>query len=184
MRASLHPRVAPGGGRAAAAVLLSGLVLAGCAMFQEAGPPIPCPRAVTVADAASLTRFDGTGRDLTDVLFEAEIAQIASACEYDDGAVDVTVQVQFVALRGPADQQRRGDFDYFVAIADAGQTILARESFDATIEFPGNKTQAGVVEELEQHIPLRADEPGAGYVIYVGFVLTPDELAFNRQNSR
>ncbi|MEX1205064.1 MAG: hypothetical protein WEB85_07435, partial [Dongiaceae bacterium] len=73
---------------------------------------------------------------------------------------------------------------YFVAIADAGQTILVRESFDATIEFPGNKTQAGVVEELEQHIPLGADEPGAGYVIYVGFVLTPDEVAYNRQNSR
>ncbi|MEX1206447.1 MAG: hypothetical protein WEB85_14480, partial [Dongiaceae bacterium] len=129
MRASLHPRVAPGGGRAAAVLLLSGLVLAACTMFQEAGPPIPCPRAVTVADAASLTRFDDAGRDLTDVLFEAEIAQIASACEYDEGAVDVTVQVQFVALRGPADRERRGDFAYFVAIADAGQTILVRESF-------------------------------------------------------
>ena len=179
-----NPRAAPGAGGTAAALLLSGLVLAGCTLFQEAGPPMPCPRAVTVADAASLTRFDGAGRDLTDVLFEAEIAQIASACEYDDGAVDVTVQIQFVAQRGPADQERRGDFDYFVAIADAGQTILARESFDATIEFPGNKTQAGVVEELEQHIPLAADEPGAGYVIYVGFVLTPDEVAYNRQNSR
>ena len=179
-----NPRAAPGAGGTAAALLLSGLVLAGCALFQEAGPPLPCPRAVTVADAASLTRFDGAGRDLTDVLFEAEIAQIASACEYDDGAVDVTVQIQFVAQRGPADQERRGDFDYFVAIADAGHEILVRESFDATIEFPGNKTQAGVVEELEQHIPLAADEPGAGYVIYVGFVLTPDEVAYNRQNAR
>jgi hypothetical protein len=182
MRASLHPRVAPGGGRAAGALLLSGLVLAGCAMFQEAGPPLPCPRTVTVADAARLTRFDDAGHDLTDVLFEAEIAQIASACEYDEGAVDVTVQVQFVAQR-----DRRTDaavISTTVAIADAGQTILVRESFDATIEFPGNKTQAGVVEELEQHIPLGADEPGAGYVIYVGFVLTPDEVAYNRQNSR
>jgi len=172
----------PGWGRATGALLLAGLALAGC--MQDAGPPLPCPRAVTVADAASLTRFDGTGRDLTDVLFEAEIAQIASACEYDEGVVDVTVQVQFVAQRGPADQQRRGDFAYFVAIADGEQTILARESFDAMIEFPGNRTRAGVVEELEQHIPLRADEPGAGYVIYVGFELTPDELAYNRQRSR
>lgn len=163
---------------------LAGAILAGavsaCSMFAPPPPPPPCPDVARVEDAARLTRFAGEGRDLTDVAFEAEIGPMQGSCAYDDDEIDIELSIQIVASRGPADENRRADFRYFVAIAKAGQTILAREEFDSYIEFPGNRVRAGIFEELLQRIPIREGESGANYVIYAGFVLTPEELAFNR----
>lgn len=158
------------------------LTLAGCggSMFEKPAPPPPCPRADIVADAAKLTRFSGAGRDLTDVRFEAEIGAVAGSCVYDDDVIDVDLQLQIIASRGPADEGRRADFRYFVAVARTDNTIIAREEFDSYIEFPGNQTRAGIVEELAQHIPIQPGEPGTHFVIYVGFALSPEELEFNR----
>lgn len=162
------------------ATLALAAVLAGCTMFEPAAPPPPCPRVARVDDAGRLTRFAGTGRDLTDVAFEAEISAMQGSCAFEDDEIDVELDVQFIASRGPADTNRRADFRYFVAVARTDHTVLAREEFDSYIEFPGNQVRAGIVEELVQRIPIPEGGSGAPYVIYVGFVLTPEELAFNR----
>jgi len=149
-------------------------------MFQKPAAPPPCPTVATVDDAATLTRFVGSDRDLTDVAFEAEIGEMKGSCGYDEDEIDVDLTVEFIASRGPADTARRADFRYFVAIARRDQTILARKEFDSHIEFPGNQTRAGIVEELVQRIPIQPGESGRNYVIYVGFALSPEELEFNR----
>ena len=74
--------------------------------------------------------------------FEAEIGDVAGSCGYDDDVLDVELRVQFIASRGPADEGRRADFRYFVAIARTDDTVIAREEFDSFIEFPGNQTRA------------------------------------------
>lgn len=167
-----------------AAVLAGAFALAGCSVLEAPAPPPPCPKVVRVADAAKLTRFIGAGRDLTDVAFEAELLDVSGTCGYDDDLIDVETLVKFVASRGPADQARRADFKYFVAIATRDKRIVGREVFESTIEFPGNQTRAGVVEELEQQIPLSAGKAGPDYVIYVGFELTPEEVEFNRRQTQ
>lgn len=161
---------------------LSLLSLAACesGIFAEPEAPPPCPTVTVVEDAGRLTRFSGSGRDLTDVMFEAEIGPMSGSCGYDDDEIDVELNVQFIASRGPADQGRRADFRYFVAVARTDQTVIAREEFDSWIDFPGNQTRAGIVEELGQHIPIAPGETGAEFVVYVGFALTPEELEFNR----
>lgn len=172
-----------GGKRAVLALVVPALLasLAGCgSMFSKPAPPPPCPQIAQVDDAATLTRFAGVGRDLTDVAFEAELGPFYGSCGYDEGEIDVELNVQIIASRGPADQARRADFRYFVAIARLDQTVLARAEFDSYIEFPGNQVRAGIVEELAQQIPIQSGERGDHYIIYVGFVLTPEELAFNR----
>jgi hypothetical protein len=153
--------------------VLAVTVLAGCASRE-----VPCPQVLKVQDAERLTRFEGTGRDLTDTLFEAQVGQITGSCGVDEGAIDMTMQVQFVATRGPADRSRQGDFGYFVAIVDSGGAVLARQAFDSSFEFVEGKSRTGVVEELEQRIPASSGAPP--YTIYVGFQLSPEELAFNR----
>jgi hypothetical protein len=171
------------GGRHALLALLAPVLLvglSGCGLFSKPPPPPPCPHVAQVDDASTLTRFAGTGRDLTDVAFEAEIGPMRGSCAYEDDLIDVELSVQFIASRGPADQARRADFRYFVAIARLDQTVLAREEFDSYIEFPGNQVRAGIVEELAQQIPIQSGERGDHYIIYVGFILTPEELAFNR----
>jgi hypothetical protein len=72
--------------------------------------PPPCPAVAKVEDASKLTRFAGEGRDLTDVLFEAELTDIAASCSYGSDTIDMASRVRFVVSRGPADTARRADF--------------------------------------------------------------------------
>jgi hypothetical protein len=153
--------------------IVAALASAGCASRQVA-----CPQVLKVQDAERLTRFTGAGRDLTDVLFEAQVGEITGTCGLDEGAIDMTMNVNFLASRGPADRSRLADFAYFVAIVDADGAVLARQGFDSSLEFPEGRSRAGIVEELQQRIPNASGTPH--YTIYVGFALTPSELAFNR----
>jgi len=165
----------------AAAALAAALLSGACWGLGGSGAELPCPALATVSDAAKLTRFAGAGRDLTDVRFEAEIIEFVGACVQGGESVDVATRVRIAASRGPADEERRADFRYFVAVVTRDKRIVGRNVFDSSIEFSGNKTRAAVIEELEQEIPLAEGETGGNYVIYVGFELTPEEVEFNRR---
>lgn len=154
-------------------------LLAGCAGEPETRP---CPRAVVLNDASRQVKFNGPGRDLTDVLFEASIETGRLVCEYDDDVLDVDLQVQVVALRGPANNDRLANIRYFVAVSQTDRTVLARESFDIAIPFPGNRTRVSGLEEIGQVISLPAGLDGGDYLIYVGLELSREELEYNRAN--
>ena len=146
--------------------------------------PPPCPRAVVGENAGRLTRFNGAGKDPANVVFEAEIADLAGSCIYDGDTIEVDMQIQLVAGRGPAASDDNAKFNYFVAVARTDKTILSRDAFDTSIELQGNQTRNETVEEIEQTIPLAEGETGANLVIIVGIVMTPDELEYNRQQGR
>ncbi len=169
-------------------VLAAALLLSACetTVFDSdsddpsAAPP-PCPRVAVVDDARRLTRFQGAGRDVTDVLFEAELQPPRSSCVYrESGEIAISMLVPMVVGVGPANQDGMAKFNYFVAIA-RGEQILVRQRFDVEVEFEGNETRVGYADELEQVIPLQGDELGNSYVVYVGIELTPAEMEFNRQ---
>ena len=64
------------------------LTLVGCGSGDQ-GPLPPCPVVFPVAEARELTRFAGQGRDLTDVLFEARVEDVALICGYLDDVIEV-----------------------------------------------------------------------------------------------
>lgn len=165
--------------RLVAGSFILAVILAAC---SKSGPPLPCPAVVPVADAAHLIRFDGSGRDLTDVIFEARIENFALTCEYDDGVIESQLMVQFLAVRGPANRDRMAHLSYFVAIATRDQKIGAREEFDLSVPFEGNHTRVLASEELTPRIPLKPGEDGSNYLIYIGLSVTPEELQYNREN--
>lgn len=164
------------------AVIAAAGLLSACTS-EEAAPP-PCPVVVVVKDAGRLTRFEGSGRDLTDVVFETTIRNADVACEYDDNEVEAALRLLFATNRGPADTSRKAEFRYFVAVADREQNVLAREEFDLTAEFPGNRTEVLLIDEIDPTIPLAEGKNGADYVVYVGIVLSRDEVDYNRRTAR
>ena len=133
-------------------------------------------------DTDRLVKFVGTGRDLTDVEYEAAMRAPFLICEYDDNVIEATVVVNMVALRGPADEDRLAEISYFVASTNQNNREVTREEFTVQVPFEGNQTQIGVTEEVEARIPLQAGEAAADYKIYVGLRLTPDELQYNQEN--
>ncbi len=165
--------------RSAAALALL-VLLSACG--GGSGPRLPCPRLFTVSDAERQTKFVGDGRDLTDVEFEAAIRDPVLACRYDDDAVESLLTLNLLVVRGPADDDRMVRVNYFVAISTRDKQILAREEFGIDIEFEGNQSRVLVIEEVEPRIPLRPGETGVDYQIYLGFRLSPEELAYNREN--
>ena len=173
------PRRTPPTSRHARWALLALLALTAACAGDDARPP-PCPEVLRVGEAAKLVKFAGAGRDLTDVRFEASIEGVSLTCEYDDDAVEAALQIAMLARRGPADRDRMAPLSYFVAIADRQDRILARETFDLAVPFEGNQTALSVLDEVSPRIPLAGNQNGADFVIYVGFVLSRQELDFNR----
>ena len=166
--------------------LLATLVLAACQQGPER-PTLACPVIAILQDAAELTLFvPGPGRDLIDVTLEARISEFGGFCDTDideddrTGEVDIDLQVLFEATRGPVSVTREAQVGYFVAITDTQENILARQTFDADLEFQGNRNRIGFVEELTQKIPLRAGQVGEDFKVFIGFQLTEDQLEYNR----
>ncbi len=168
---------------------LSLVTLASCAA-QEDLASYPCPMVLPVRDAAYMTRFEGQSQDLSDTQFEAKVDAVlpAANCIYrNEGgkhSIVYDIRVQFLAQRGPKEREGAAKFQYFVAVTGSGGAPLARSVFDTEIPFENNATQGIVVEEVQPTIPLKDGENGDWYRIYVGFMLTEQELAYNRKNPR
>jgi hypothetical protein len=166
-----------------AALGLGVALLAGCSASQE--NPRACPPGVIVTDAARLVRFKpGAGRDPTDVQFQAEIGQIGTQCKFSRSGVSIDTRVAIAVSEGPAAQNRQAQVTYFIAIIGPGRQIVARKEFVADYTFTGNRTRVGTIEELSQELPGVTDQLAPGYQIAVGFVLTQDEMNYNRQRTR
>jgi hypothetical protein len=167
------------------AVLALALGASGCSWFEKAaeGPTPPCPEVSILADAAAISKFrDGAGRDLTDLLFEAEMTGVSGECQYDRKRTKVTINANLAveSARGAAERNGLADIAYFVAVVDLNKRILGRQEFDTRIEFPPNTSRVAIREELEQTISLKPGETGEAYRVLIGFIVDRDQLARNR----
>lgn len=166
-------------------VFAAAIFLAACSSQDERLAP-PCPAIVIVQEIADVTQFKpGEGRDLTDVVLEGKVRGFDGFCETDfdegvAGEVEVELRVVFSIARGPANTDRKGDFRYFVALADRAGKTTQKHVFDSEVEFPGNRNRVAPFEELTLKIPLKSGENGADYTVYVGFQLSPEQLDYNR----
>lgn len=171
---------------AAAAGLSVALAVSGCGSSPE---PPECPPVSVLGEAASLTRFaQGRGRDLVDVDFRAELTDLRSGCIYakeEGGASKLVVAVapSIAAARGPANEDRKADFQYFVSVVGGDADILNKQLFPVSVTFPGNSTRVDIVQDDP---PVSIDLPIAAageeyYEILLGLQLNEDELQYNRR---
>jgi hypothetical protein len=166
--------------RTALAVSVLGLLVAGCGLFEK-DTLGKCPAVFILEDAKELTRFEpGPGRDITDILFEAEIVNFVGDCDYNEGEAEIELSVQIKVERGPANKVRQVAFDYFVAIPKFQSRSEGKSVFNVTGEFEGNRTLMLYQDDLDMTIPVKVTTDGAALEIILGFQLTPEELKFNR----
>ena len=176
MKASLHAAR----GRAVAAGLLA-LALAGCGLFDRSAN-VTCPRVSIVPDAAEMTVFrDPTGRDLTDVVTYARLADATADCSYDRRGVTIALEVAIAAERGPANRAGSSEVDYFVALLDKNGAVRARESYRLRFEFVDNRQRIGRIEQLDPFIPLVQRVDGPNWSVWVGLQQTEEQHTWNRR---
>lgn len=165
--------------RAVGAILL--LTLAACSSTQPP-PPGGCPKVVVLGELAELVRFrPGAGRDLTDVELQAKFSTLASGCRYDKQSVETEIDIEVEATRGPALGPGKTSFVYFAAITNPAGEIVAKEPFDAALEFKGNTTRLVVADQLTQRIPLVDRTSGPNWTILLGLQLTDEQREWIRR---
>ncbi len=160
------------------------LALSACKAFDKEEPPI-CPRVSALADSIAMTKFrSGPGRDLTDVELKAEMTSYHGSCLYDAEAkqMRLTLEVGIDAERRPALAGRRADISYYIAIPAFYPDPQAKQVLPVTLEFSEASNRVHYTDgEVEISIPMADMKDLPKYEVFVGLQLTPEELAFNRQ---
>jgi hypothetical protein len=181
---SLPSRRAPALGRrreAGLGALLLAALAGGCGDESKFAPV--CPQLSLLRDAADLTRFAGTGgaRDASSLVVAASITAVPAKCQSGEpGKVLATLNVEARMQRGPAAQGDVARVPYFVALTEDSR-VLSEQDFALVGQFPPNTDRIVMKsDDIEMQLPVTKTKSAAAYHIYVGFRLTPEELAFNR----
>jgi hypothetical protein len=164
---------------AAASLVLAG-TLAGCDTPEKFAPA--CPQLGLLRDAADITRFRPGGQDVTDMVLDARITAVPADCERGaNSTVRARLHVTMEVSRGPAARGRTAIVPYFVAVTD-GDRVLDEQDYSVGTEFAANTDRASVSgQDITLNIPVTPQKSAAAYKIWVGFRLSPDELAYNRR---
>ncbi len=178
------------------AVTLSLLALAGCRSTQEilaigeAGEanPGPCPRAFAIFDASRMVQIAGDGAEsFRNVGFTGEIDNVRSLCRYfADRPILADLSMDFSLGRGPAAAGDTFTYNYFVAATRKNLEVMAKEVYPLTVTFPEGQDRVRVTEKISEIRIPRANDTTSGenFEIVVGFVVTPEQRAFNADGKR
>lgn len=171
------------------ALSAAALLLAACADDNVAPQSRPCPAVKVIQDASYLTRFTGSGEDLTDTSFEARINRSKSLCYYEEnretGATTIRseIQIEFAASRGPNNPDSAARFRYQVGVTGpGGQKMGTPMLLDVDIPFTASKVQDVSQDDIVVYTPINQGENGDFYQIWISLEVTEKELAYNRRN--
>ena len=164
--------------------LLGLLALAGCGPGRNEFAPA-CPVAQLVPALADLTRFNGNGRDLTDLVVQARVVRVAGSCAPgSDGNLAASVSVSIAVQRGPAMPGRETDVPVFVAVA-MGQAVLDKQLMPVRVVFPSNVDRVTLTSPpIDLSLPVSATVNGNAYRVIAGFQLNPEEIEMNPRPGR
>lgn len=178
------------------ATALSILALAGCRSTQEVlaigeaaeANPGPCPRAFALYDASRLVEIRGDGAEkFGNVGFTGEIDNVRSLCRYyGDRPIVADLTLDFSLGRGPAASGDTVTYNYFVAATRKNVDVLEKAVFPLTVTFPPGEDRVRVTETVDEIVFPRANDTTSGenFEIVVGFVVTPEQRAFNADGKR
>lgn len=155
---------------------------AGCSSDQPISV-LTCPQVYLVQDATHYVEYaPGTGTDLIDMRYDARIISVEWLCNFlpDENRVEMEVRFGMRAMMGPSATESQTRFPYFVVVEDPEGNIIAKQVFGIDIGFPGNALEVGHIESVFQKLTYASIARAAEYTVYVGFQLTPEQLALAR----
>ena len=159
------------------------LALAACGSGGEVGGAAGlCPQTAILDDPSQIVRFKPESeKGPGDLLFHIRIKTFSGECDFDEKEIAMDLRIAMEALRGPANDKGRAEFAYFVAVLGLDKKILVRQDFPLIVEFEGNDTEANFTEAVTVYIPRRKNDSTSDYLVYLGYEMTPEELAYNRR---
>ena len=153
----------------------------------KAGPS--CPTVGVVPEANTYPAFQAgmSQKDPKNLVAAGYIGVFRGDCTFKDGKEAVfDLEINFGGTKGPKGRENSAKeigsavFPYFIAVLSPDETILQRQAFSTKVDFD-NKTDGVSKEEHTIRIPVTSPEAAHGYRIVIGFSLTPEQVAFNKQ---
>lgn len=161
-------------------------LLAACGNSSDVRVAPACPQLAIVKEAADLVRTNGRGQDITDLVLDARITAVPASCKLGPkNTVEAELRVAVELVRGPAAQGRRVNVPYFIAVTDSQDRLLDKQEYSFQGDFPVNVDRVNTAgQPVTLAIPTSAERPASSFRVYVGFALTPEEVAANRARAR
>jgi hypothetical protein len=147
----------------------------------------PCPYVKVLYDAARYVEFKNNVEGSASVKYTGEIQNLSSLCAYKaDQPIKVEAEILFELGRGPQAPGHEHTYRYWVAVTDRNHAILDKAYFDLPVSFDGGHDRVYATEKLREILIPRknADVSGANFEVLVGFDVTPEMAAFNREGKR
>ena len=147
----------------------------------------PCPFVKSLYDATRFVEFKEAREASANVAWSGEIQGISAGCAYkDDQPIQVQMEVLFEMGKGPQSTGRQKTYRYWVAVTDRNKSVLAKETFELPVTFPEGEDRVYVTENIGNITIPRASiaTSGSNFEILIGFDVTPQMAAFNREGKR
>jgi hypothetical protein len=147
----------------------------------------PCPYVKVLYDAARYVEFKDNKEASASVGYTGEIEGVHATCAYKgDEPIKVVADIGFALGKGPTADGAHKVYRYWVAVTDRNRDVIAKQYFDLPVGFPAGADRVIANERLDQIVIPRADSKVSGdnFEILVGFDVTPEQAAFNRQGKR
>jgi hypothetical protein len=147
----------------------------------------PCPFVKVLYDAARYVEFAEPREAASAVAWTGEIEGLAADCRYrEDDPIRVEVDLLFAFGKGPRAEGRSKAYRYWVAVTERNRSVLAKEWFEIRADFPAGSDRVSRREHIGGITIPRANRTvsGSNFEILVGFEVTPEMAAFNRDGKR
>ena len=147
----------------------------------------PCPYVKVLYDAARYVEFAEPQETAGAVAWTGEIQGLNAACRYrDDDPIQVDVELLFSFGKGPRAEGQSKSYRYWVAVTERNRAVLAKEWFQIDADFTKGQDRVSVRERLGGITIPRASRTisGDNFEVLVGFEVTPEMAAFNREGKR
>jgi hypothetical protein len=146
----------------------------------------PCPLMGVLYDAARVVELKGP-EAISNVGYTAEMRGVTGLCRYVGAdPIVMNLDIDMAFGRGPKAEGDTHTYRYWVTVSRRDVLPLSKQYFDVTVKFPNGADRVSRVEKIERITIPRATPTtsGVNFEILVGFDLTPEQLAFNRDGKR
>jgi hypothetical protein len=147
----------------------------------------PCPFVKTLYDAARYVELKDGKEQSAMVGYTGEIQGLSSGCAYKtDEPIKVGMEILFALGKGPQAKSSTKTYRYWVAVTDRNKDVIAKEFFNLPVTFPAGTDRVLITDKVQGIVIPRtkATVSGANFEVLVGFDVTPEMVAFNRDGKR
>ena len=147
----------------------------------------PCPYVKVLYDAARYVELKDQKETAAAVGYTGEIQSLSSGCSYkSDDPIKVQMEILFSLGRGPQATSSTKTYRYWVAVTDRNNEVIDKQFFNLPVTFPAGQDRTLMTDKIAGIVipRTRATVSGSNFEVLVGFDVTPEMVAFNRQGKR